>query len=437
MVTWHAERAWIGAMADDVLIETDGDRITAVTAGVPAPDDAVRLSGLALPGLVNAHSHAFHRALRGRTHEPGDFWRWRELMYQVASALDPDRYRALATATFAEMALAGITTVGEFHYLHHRSEGRAYEDPNAMGLALVDAARAAGIRLTLLDTCYLRGGMRNADLDAAQLRFADADVDAWAGRVDALSGNDTTKIGAAIHSVRAVDPGSMARVAEVAHGSQQPLHIHVSEQAKENEECVAVFGMSPTELVADRGVLGPRTTIVHGTHVSALDIELLATTRSRVCMCPTTERDLGDGVGPAAAFVGGGIEVSLGSDGQSTIDLFEEARAVEMNERLITERRGIHDPVTLLAAATDNGARSLGWDAGAIAAGRLCDLITLDPESPRLATCPDVAGIIAAATAADVRDVVVGGVAIVRDGRHLGVPDVGAALKDSIEVLFA
>jgi formiminoglutamate deiminase len=432
MANWYAQRAWIGEMADDVLIEVEGDRISAVIPGATPPPDAHRLPGVTIPGLVNAHSHAFHRALRGRTHAGGDFWSWRDLMYEVAARLDPDSYLALAQATFAEMALAGITSVGEFHYVHHDAGGVAYDDPNAMGRAVLEAARGAGVRITLLDTCYLRGGIRSADLSPVQRRFTDGDVEAWAQRVSELTADETTKIGAAVHSVRAVDPTSMERVASWAREREVPLHMHVSEQRRENEECESVFGMSPTELAAQHGVLGPRTTVIHATHVAPLDVELLGTSRTAVCLCPTTERDLGDGVGPASAFSAASVPWSLGSDGHSTIDLFEEARAVEMDERLMAGARGIHDPAALLTAATLNGGRSLGWETGAIAPGYLCDLVALDPSSPRLSTSPGVGGIVFAATAADVTDVIVGGRAVVTERRHRDLDDVGGRLASAV-----
>ncbi|MFB6395522.1 amidohydrolase family protein, partial [Polymorphospora sp. 2-325] len=209
MTRWHAAYAWLDGRTGpdpDVLIEVTEGRFTAIDAGVPAPPDATRLAGLVLPGLANTHSHAFHRALRGRTHTGGGtFWTWRERMYDVATRLDPDSYLALARATYAEMALAGITCVGEFHYLHHAPDGRPYADPNAMGAALVEAAAQAGVRLTLLDTCYLTATVDGKPLAGPQLRFGDGDAAGWAARVDAFRpAGDHARLGAAIHSVRAV-----------------------------------------------------------------------------------------------------------------------------------------------------------------------------------------------------------------------------------------
>ncbi|MGH8990252.1 MAG: formimidoylglutamate deiminase, partial [Acidimicrobiia bacterium] len=249
MSAFHCELAWLGgAEAErDVLVSVAGERITAVEPSVTEhPEGATRLPGLTIPGLADAHSHAFHRALRGRTHAgPGSFWTWREQMYALAGSLDPDAYFELARATFAEMALAGISVVGEFHYLHHGPGGVPYDDPNAMGAAMTAAAADAGIRITLLDTCYLHGGI-GAGLDDTQRRFADPDPLAWAERASGLGEGPGVRIGAAIHSVRAVDPAAMEVVGAWAAARGAPLHAHVSEQPAENEQCAAAYGRTPT-----------------------------------------------------------------------------------------------------------------------------------------------------------------------------------------------
>ena len=439
MSAWHAELAWLGpgrGVAERVLIEAKGERIAAVTEGVDPPPGAARLDGVTIPGLANGHSHAFHRALRGRTHrQGGDFWSWRELMYEVAGVLDPDRYLELATAVYAEMALAGITAVGEFHYLHHDPAGRPYADPNAMGEALAEAAGRAGVRLTLIDTCYLRAGLDGAPLAGAQVRFGDGDADAWAERAGAFRERPGVRVAAGIHSVRAVDEAAMATVAAWAAGRDAPLHLHLSEQPAENRACLAATGRTPAALAEAAGVLGPRTTAVHATHLTGEDVARLGATRTAVCLCPTTERDLADGVGPARALAAGGSPLCLGSDSNAVVDLFEEARAVELDERLVTGRRGHHDPAGLLAAATGAGMDALGWDAGRLAPGRLADLVTVGLGSVRLAgTRPAEAAdqLVFAATAADVTSVVVSGRQVVGGGRHLLVTDVGAALARAL-----
>jgi formiminoglutamate deiminase len=439
---WHAELAWLGperGMVERVLVEVEGERIAAVTEGVDPPAGATRLAGITVPGLANGHSHAFHRALRGRTHRGwGDFWSWRELMYQVAGVLDPDRYLDLATATYAEMALAGVTAVGEFHYLHHDPAGRPYADPNRMGEALAEAAGRAGIRLTLIDTCYLRAGLDGRPLAGAQVRFGDGDADAWAERAGALRERPGLRLAAGVHSVRAVDPAAMATVAAWAAEREVPLHLHLSEQRAENQACLAATGRTPAALAESAGVLGPRTTAVHATHLSGEDVARLGATGTTACFCPTTERDLADGIGPARALAGAGSPLCLGSDSHAVIDLFEEARAVELDERLASERRGHHRPADLLAAATGSGMDALGWDAGRLAPGRLADLVTVGLDSVRLAgTRPAdaVDQLVFAATAADVTSVVAGGRQVVADGRHLLVGDVAAALDRAIAAL--
>ena len=376
-----------------------------------------------LPGLANAHSHAFHRALRGRTHgDRGSFWTWRERMYEVAARLDPDSYYTLARAVYGEMALAGITCVGEFHYLHHNPDGTPYADPNAMGDALASAARDAGIRITLLDTLYLASGVDGRPLEGVQRRFGDGDLDGWAARVSALSPAEHVVHGAALHSVRAVP----ARFLDGLAG-RSPLHLHLSEQRAENEQCQAVHGCTPTELLHRHGVLGPGTTAVHATHLTDGDIKLLGGTG--VCLCPTTERDLADGIGPARRLADAGVPLSLGSDSHAVIDLFEEARGVELDERLATERRGHFSVGELLTAATAHA--SLGWDdAGEIAVGKRADLVAVTLDSVRTAGV-DPSGAVFAATNADVTHVLADGRLIVDGGRHTGF-DVPAALREAI-----
>ena len=432
---WFAGQALLpSGLARDVLFEAEGGRFTRVTAGA-APGGARRLPGVVLPGFANAHSHAFHRALRGRTQgNGGTFWTWREAMYQVAARLDPDSYLALARAAYAEMALAGVTAVGEFHYLHHAPGGARYADPNAMGEALRQAAADAGVRLTLLDTCYLAGGLGAAGhtpLAGPQLRFGDGDAEAWAARVASLKPSHGMTIGAAIHSVRAVPRDQLGTVVAAAAG--RPLHVHVSEQPAENEACLARYGTTPTGLLADEGALGPLTTAVHATHLTAADVSALGAAGTTACFCPTTERDLADGIGPARALRDAGAALSLGSDQQAVTDLIEEARGLEMNERLASGQRGRFTPAELLRALTAHA--SLGWpDTGRLAAGAPADLVAVRLDTVRTAGT-DPGQVLFAATAADVDTVITGGEVIVSGGRHrLG--DVGRLLGTAIGGLW-
>jgi formiminoglutamate deiminase len=436
------EHAWLGGeVSDSVRIVVRGGRISAVETGVrPTPSSQI-LRGLVLPGMANAHSHAFHRALRARTQrDRGSFWTWRKLMYDVAGLLTPQRYRALAAAVYAEMALAGITAVGEFHYVHHDAGGRPYADPNEMGKALIAAASDAGVRLTLLDTCYLRAGLDGAPLaDGPQQRFGDGTGAAWAERVEDLrrdaQADSSVIVGAAIHSVRAVPPSEMAAVVDWADANDAPLHVHSSEQTAEVDECLAVHGCTPTALMRDNGVLGPRTTAVHATHLTDRDIADMDSTQTGTCFCPTTERDLGDGIGPAPALLAGRGLFSLGSDSHAVIDLFEEARAVELDERLARRERGIVSAATLLDSATAAGQRALGWsDAGELRVGARADVVAVDIGSVRTAGGGATAeNVVFAASAADVTDVIVDGRRVVADRRHVSFPDVGAAVVEAIE----
>ncbi|GAA3115508.1 formimidoylglutamate deiminase [Planomonospora alba] len=441
-LSYWCELAWLppGEVAAGVVVTVAGPRITEVAPGVTEPPPgAVRLRGLTLPGLANAHSHAFHRALRGVTQaERGSFWTWRDRMYGLARTLDPDSYLRLATAVYAEMALAGVTCVGEFHYLHHAPDGTPYDDPNAMGHALVAAAREAGLRIALLDSCYLSGGMGVA-LDGVQHRFADGDAERWAARAEALraayAGAPDVEIGAAVHSVRAVPPEHMRAVAAFSHQHGVPLHVHVSEQRAENTACVEMYSATPVQVLHEHGVLGPRTTAVHATHVTEADIALLGQSTTYVCMCPTTERDLADGIGPARAMHDAGSAITLGSDSHAVVDLFEEARAVELDERLASERRGHWRAAELLTAATAAGHASLGFpDAGTLCPGAWADLVSVRLDSVRTAgagAAGAAEAVVFAATAADVHSVVSGGRQVVAEGRHV-LGDVGALLETAI-----
>ena len=423
------ERAWVdGAVHDDVVVEiVDGrfSRVDLTVRNFPFPDgtpsgkdqfhrvpgETARLPGLTIPGLVNDHSHAFHRALRGRTQrERGTFWTWREQMYAVAGRLTPDSYLALARATYREMAAAGYTAVTEFHYLHHQPDGTPYDDPGAMGEALREAARQAGIRITLLDTCYVSSGF-GAPPEGVQRRYSDGDAEAWAAR----AGDGP----AAIHSVRAVPREQLP----VFHG-RAPLHVHLSEQVAENQACLAAYGVTPTRLLHEADLLGPGTTVVHATHLTDDDIELLGTTATNVCITPTTERDLADGIGPARRLHDAGCRITIGSDSHAVVDPFEELRGLEMDERLATGERGHWSGAELLAVGTGRQ----------IEVGAPADLVTLDTASPRTAgTGADEHTAVFAATAADVVQVVAEGRVVYAKGAE---EEIGRELDEAIGALW-
>ncbi|WP_375386303.1 formimidoylglutamate deiminase [uncultured Microbacterium sp.] len=404
-----------GVVERGVLFEADAaGLVVSEDSAVDAPPDAASLD-LATPGFANAHSHAFHRALRGRTHQSGSFWTWRELMYRAAGRLTPDSYRALAAAVFSEMVATGWTSVGEFHYVHHRPDGSAYPD-HAMEIALADAAAEAGIRLVLLDTCYLAGGI-GRPLSKEQTRFGDADVDEWLSRWrslhEALDGRSPlVTLGAALHSVRAVPREALARVARELP-SDIPLHIHLSEQPAENEDCVAAFGHTPTELLAAEGVLAPRLSVVHATHLTENDIRLLGEAGVHAVFCPTTEADLGDGIGPAIELMDAGVDIAIGSDQNAVIDPLLELRGLEAGERLRSLRRGRIAPERLWRIGSAHGYASLGLAAPARVSGPL-DLVELDAGSLRTAGSRSEQ-LPLTATGADVRRTIVGGRVITHD----------------------
>ncbi len=412
-----------------------------------------KLAGkLLVPGFVNAHSHAFHRLLRGRTQiasPQGDsFWTWREAMYRVAAALDPEALFVAARQAFIEMLLAGITTVGEFHYLHHTADGNPYTDPLELIDPVLRAANAAGIRLCLLDALYMRGDFASP-ARGAQLRFADDSLDAMADRVSALhrrlaSGDGRLTWGVAAHSLRTVPidaiVGLKTRFANV------PLHIHASEQHREVLASIQTYGGRPVELLANAGVLDGLTTLVHATHVVPEEMQLIAQTGAIVCVCPSTEADLGDGLTPAADFHARGVPLCLGTDGQTLSSIVEEARRLEMHERLRLERRNLLAGPTqavapvLLRAAGETGAAALGLKAGRIAPGMCADLVSYSLDDPTLAGADDdtlLAALMLSADSRALRDVMVAGRLVVEDGQHADAAASGADFTILARRLFS
>lgn len=440
MTTFHCSSAWLpSGIARDVRLVTEAGSITEVQVRVPIEVDDISLGGLVLPGFANAHSHAFHRALRGRTHlareQTDDFWTWRRLMYGVANRLDPDTYLALARAAFAEMVQSGFTVVGEFHYLHHRPFGRPYPDPNAMSLALIQAAGEAGIRLTLLDTLYLCGGLDasgHKGLDELQRRFSDGSVGAWADRRQGLPESPLVHQGAAVHSVRAVPLAALREVRDLI--GKRPLHVHLSEQPDENAAALAHYRRTPTRLLADAGLLSRRLSVVHATHLTDDDLALLADARVTAVFCPTTEADLADGIGPARALADEGVRLAIGSDQHIRVDPFGELQALEDHQRLASGLRNRFTADELVEIGSPNGYASLGWDSGGrLEAGGLADFVAVATGTPRTAGS-DPAQLPFTASGAEVTDVVVAGEQVVRGGVHrLG--DVGGLLRAALAAL--
>ena len=470
------ERAWVdGTVADGVLLTCDDTgTLSGVETGIgSAPAGAEVVPGLTLPGGVNAHSHAFHRILRGRTHgDGGTFWTWREVMYSVAAKLDPETYETVARAVFAEMLAGGYTSVGEFHYLHHAQDGTPYgtvpesgrprgdaaasqlrseptnarEDESrprgdaadeaagsrahAMERALARAAASAGIRIRLLDTCYLTGAI-DAELSAEQARFGDGTIDGYMDRHTALSasfaeefpvrapGESYVHVGAAIHSIRAVPAANLPRFTELTG----PVHVHLCEQPAENDACHAAYGTTPTQVLARSGVVGPNLSAVHATHLSEDDIAILGQSQASIVMCPATEADLADGIGPARELADAGAAIALGSDQHVVLDALRETQGLETGERLRSGQRGRFSPAELISALTESGARSLELPVGSLEVGKACDFVALRTDSMRTFGSLDEQ-IILTATSADVRLTVSGGRVRVRDGVHAELGDI-------------
>ena len=456
---YWCESAWIdGAVAHGVLLSADDTgTLTAVETGIDtAPSDAEAVYGFILPGGVNSHSHAFHRMLRGRTHgDGGTFWTWREVMYSVAAKLDPQAYETVARAVFAEMLAGGYTSVGEFHYVHHAQDGTPYgterprgdaeagtERPrgdanddaghraHAMERALARAAASAGIRIRLLDTCYLTGGI-DSELSAEQARFGDGTIDGYmdrhAGLIGAFAdefpvetpGESFVHVGAAIHSIRAVPAANLQRFTELSG----PVHVHLSEQPAENEASQEAYGATPTEVLARSGVVDDRLSAVHATHLSEEDIAILGGSRSTIVMCPCTEADLADGIGPARELADAGAVISLGSDQHVVLDALRETQGLEAGERLRSGQRGRFSPAELITALTAGGARSLDLPVGGLEVGKACDFVAVRTDSMRTMGSLDEQ-IILTASASDVHLTVSGGKVRVRDGVHAELGDI-------------
>ncbi|SDR76449.1 formiminoglutamate deiminase [Brevibacterium siliguriense] len=471
---YWCESAWIdGSVAHGVLLSADDTgTLTAVETGIDtAPSDAEAVRGFVLPGGVNAHSHAFHRMLRGRTHgDGGTFWTWREVMYSVAAKLDPQSYETVARAVFAEMLAGGYTSVGEFHYVHHAQDGTPYgaehphyhdtepraeagDRPHAdangdsglraheMERALARAATSAGIRIRLLDTCYLTGGI-DSELSAEQARFGDGTIDGYldrhAGLIDTFTdefpvntpGESFVHVGAAIHSIRAVPAANLPRFTELSG----PVHVHLSEQPAENEASKAAYGATPTEVLARSGVVDNRLSAVHATHLSEEDIAILGGSRSTIVMCPCTEADLADGIGPARELADAGAVISLGSDQHVVLDALRETQGLEAGERLRSGQRGRFSPAELITALTEGGARSLDLPVGALEVGKACDFVALRTDSKRTMGSLDEQ-IILTATSADLHLTVSGGKVRVRDGVHTELGDIAELYAQAFAAL--
>jgi formimidoylglutamate deiminase len=429
---------------DLALVCDDAGRIVRLAPAVEVKNPTRLANRALLPGLVNAHSHAFQRVLRGRTehrttNQQDSFWTWREMMYSAAARLTPDDIYDASCMAFLEMVLGGITAVGEFHYLHHSPEGAPYDDTKLLAKEVVRAARDVGLRIALLRVAYARAGFQTAP-NPRQARFIEYDPETYLRNVEKLIGDldvDSAWVGVAPHSVRAVSLDYLRRVVAYANERELPVHMHIAEQMAEVSACIKEYGRSPVALLETEGLLSGRFTAIHAIHVTPKAIVTLGRGGATVCACPTTERNLGDGVIPADAYFKEGVSIALGTDSHAQIDLLEDARELEYHLRLRRMERAVLVAGALaeteagggaaaLAArlfdcATINGAKSIGASVGTLEAGRPADFFTVDLDDPSIAgASPDdlLASVVFSLSRAAVREVVVAGKQIVSEGQH-------------------
>ena len=392
-----------------------------------------------LPGLVNVHSHAFQRVIRGRTEyrsgaERDTFWTWREAMYHAASRLSPEAIYHSARMAYLEMLLSGITTVGEFHYLHRAPGGIPYEDRNLLAWQVLRAADETGPRICLLRTAYARAGWRKPE-DAGQARFLTPRVEDFIGDTEGVRGAlprisrpGRAWVGVAPHSVRAVPLDYLRDVVSYAQSNRLPVHIHVAEQPAEVEACLGEYGRRPVELLHQYGILNSRFTGIHAIHITDQEAKYLGETKARVCACPTSERNLGDGAVPADRLFEAGAGICFGSDSNVQIDLLEDARLLEYHLRMNELQRVLLAPdsrkdalaLRLFSSATETGAASLGGPVGSLEVGREADFFTVDLDDPSVAGAGDALlnHVVFSMERTAVREVAVGGEFVIRDGRH-------------------
>ena len=457
MPVLQAPRAWLPTgWAGDVRIDIDdGGWITAVEPETDAPG-AQKLVGATVPGMPNLHGHAFQRAMAGLTERaagPGeDFWSWRGTMHRFAAVLTPEQVAAIAAQLYVEMLKAGYTAVAEFHYLHHGPGGARYEDPAAMSHAVIGAARQMGLAITHLPVLYQRGGFDGGDPEGAVARFASA-PDELLGLIQSLKatyGEDPdTRIGLALHSLRTVTPAGITAAVDGLRSvdADAPIHIHAAEQVREVEECQAHLGARPVAWLLDHAPVDARWCVVHATHLDDGEVGRLAQSGAVAGLCPTTEANLGDGLFALPAYRAAGGVWGIGSDSHISVDPIEELRLLEYGQRLVHRRRAVAaaetEPSTgtaLYTGALAGGAAALGRHTGAIAPGYRADLVVLDPAAPPLADQPDhhlFDALVFSGGGRRVRDVMVSGTWVVRDGRHKREALVFNAYRDAVADLIA
>jgi formimidoylglutamate deiminase len=419
-----------------LLVDETGQIVKLAACADSPLDKVIELPGKALmPGFVNTHSHSFQRLIRGKSESRmvsgKDFWNWRGTMYRAAAQLSPQEIYDVARMAFLEMLLAGITTVGEFHYLHTSADGRPYEDPNLLSKQVIAAAQSIGLRIVLLRTAYLRSGYE-VPRDPGQTRFFESTHD-FLLNMDALvkgfpANSAEVRFGVAPHSIRAVPLPDLEEIAMWCRARKLPLHMHVAEQIAENTACIREYGYTPVELLSRNRILGPDFTAAHSIHINSSEIEMLSQAEATICSCPTTERNLGDGVLAADLVMRAGIRVALGSDSQAQIDPLEDARELDYHLRLRDQERAILDQIEgetlasrLFACATVNGARALSVPTGEFTSGSFADGFTVDLDDPSIAghSSDDLLPItVFSLNRSAIRDVIINGKFIVCDQRH-------------------
>ncbi|HEX3662003.1 MAG TPA: formimidoylglutamate deiminase [Acidobacteriaceae bacterium] len=432
----------------------DDGRVQVIVASDAVSDNAVDLPGKALlPGFVNIHSHSFQRLIRGKAESRAvsgrDFWSWRGTMYHAASQLDPQQVYDVARMAFLEMLLAGTTTVGEFHYLHTAPDGQPYEDPNRLAKQVIAAAQSVGVRIVLLRCAYLRSGFE-LPRDPGQTRFFES-RDNFLANTEVLarelpSDESAVRIGVAPHSIRAVPLDDLREIAAWARQHRLPLHMHMAEQVAENEACLREYGATPVALLGSAGLLGPDWTAIHAIHITSEEIALLSDNGATIGSCPTTERNLGDGILAADAVLRSGVRIAFGSDSQAQIDPLEDARELDYHLRLIRQQRVMLDQIgeqgiaaRLFDCATRSGADSLAVPTGRLDPGSLADFFTVDLRDVSIAG-HSAAGllpmIVFAMNRTAIRDVAVNGRIVVRDGHHALEEEIIARYADVHEKVW-
>lgn len=439
--TWLPDLIYVhGRFQSARALVCDAGKVVQIASADQA-ENATRLRGRALlPGLINAHSHAFQRVIRGRTehrsqHTTDSFWTWREQMYAAANRLGPDDIYSASRMAFLEMALTGITAAGEFHYIHYAPDGSAYSDPNLLAREVIRAARDVGIRIALLRVAYARAGYQT-EPNPLQIRFIEDSAETYLKHLEELLNTPEPDdgmdwIGVAPHSVRAVPLEYLRTIAEFAYEHDFPLHMHIAEQPSEVRACTEEYGRSPVALLESEGLLRKWFTAVHAIHVTPKEISAMGRAGALVCACPTTERNLGDGIVPVDHYFDASVPVSLGTDSQIQIDLLEDARELEYHLRLQQTARNVLAPKNeagtvalarrLFECASVNGAKSIGFNGGELKPGAPADFFTVDLEDPSIAgsSADDLlTKIVFSLSRTAVRDVVVGGKQIVENGRH-------------------